>query len=198
MQPENMVTHSLSKRRSVAHMLADARVGLARLSPIETADAIEAGALLVDIRSAAQRAEGGEVPGAIVVERNVLEWRFDPQSDARLPQTRYDLYVIIMCNEGYMSSFAATALQEIGLYRATDLVGGFLAWKAAGMPVTQEPGAAASAGLLGGVRAAGSEPADGCGGVAPPIPVLSEPLRGRYAEHGQAIAQHHADRLGQP
>jgi rhodanese-related sulfurtransferase len=181
-----MVTRSLSKRRSVARMLAEARAGLARLSPMEAADAIEAGAMLVDIRSAAQRAEGGEVPGAVVVERNVLEWRFDPESDARLPQACYDLYLIVMCNEGYMSSFAAAALQEIGLYRATDLVGGFLAWKAAGMPTTQEPGTGASAGLPVGVRAAGAEPGDGCGagGVRRPIPVLSDPLRSGYAEHG--------------
>jgi rhodanese-related sulfurtransferase len=132
-----MITQSSSRRRSVDHLLAEARVRLARLSAAETVSAMEDGALLVDIRSAAQRADGGEVPGAVVVERNVLEWRFDPQSAARLPLTHYDLHLIIMCHEGYMSSFAAAALQEIGLYRATDLIGGFLAWQAEGMPVAR-------------------------------------------------------------
>jgi rhodanese-related sulfurtransferase len=135
-----MVAQSLSKRRSVDHLLAEARARLVRLSPAETADAMKDGALLVDIRSAAQRADGGDVPGAVVVERNVLEWRFDPQSDARLPLANYDLYLIVMCNEGYMSSFAAATLQDIGLYRATDLIGGFLAWRAAGMPVVRPAG----------------------------------------------------------
>jgi rhodanese-related sulfurtransferase len=135
-----MVAQSLSKRRSVDHLLAEARARLVRLSPAETADAMKDGALLVDIRSAAQRADGGDVPGAVVVERNVLEWRFDPQSDARLPLANYDLHLIVMCNEGYMSSLAAATLQDIGLYRATDLIGGFLTWRAAGMPVVRPAG----------------------------------------------------------
>ncbi|MBO0772128.1 MAG: rhodanese-like domain-containing protein [Actinobacteria bacterium] len=97
---------------------------------------MDAGALLVDIRPQAQRAAEGEVPGALVVERNVLEWRFDPRSPARLPQASgYDRQVIVMCSESYTSSLAAAALQDIGLRNATDLAGGFLAWKAAGLPV---------------------------------------------------------------
>src|SRR5690606_5743253 len=94
-------------------------------------------ALLVDIRPAAQRAEEGEVPGALIVERNVLEWRFDPASDARLPQaTDHDVRVIVLCSEGYTSSLAAASLQDLGLTRATDVVGGFKAWRAAGLPTT--------------------------------------------------------------
>jgi rhodanese-related sulfurtransferase len=94
-----------------------------------------AGALLVDIRPAAQRAREGEVSGALIVERNVLEWRFDPASDARLPQaTGYDVEVVL-CSEGYTSSLAADALRTLGLSRATDVVGGFRAWRAARLPV---------------------------------------------------------------
>ena len=91
--------------------------------------------MLVDIRPAAQRAAEGEIPGALIVERNVLEWRFDPASGARLPQASYDLEVIVVCSEGYTSSLAAAALQDLGVRRATDLDGGFRAWQAAGLPV---------------------------------------------------------------
>ena len=94
------------------------------------------GALLVDIRPERQRAAEGGVPGALCVERNVLEWRFDPRGDARLPQAAgYDLHVIVMCSQGYASSLAAASLQDLGLHRATDLAGGFLAWAAAGLPI---------------------------------------------------------------
>jgi rhodanese-related sulfurtransferase len=116
-------------------LLAAARARLRRLSPVETFVAVERGAVLVDIRPVAQRAEHGEIPGAIVIERNVLEWRLDPRSDARLSfADRYDLHVIVTCQEGYTSSLAAAALQDIGLSRATDLAGGFAAWRAAGLP----------------------------------------------------------------
>jgi len=92
----------------------------------------------VDIRPTAQRAAEGEVPGALVIERNLLEWRFDPASDARLPQAdRYDLPVIVMCSQGYTSSLAAASLQDLGLAAATDLAGGFQAWAAAGLPVVR-------------------------------------------------------------
>lgn len=91
--------------------------------------------MLVDIRPAAQRAAEGQVPGALVIERNVLEWRFDPSCEARLPQVRgYGLRVIVMCSEGYTSSLAAAALHELEQIRATDVVGGFRAWAAAGLP----------------------------------------------------------------
>jgi rhodanese-related sulfurtransferase len=97
---------------------------------------MQAGALLVDIRPAAQRAEEGQVPGALVIEHNVLEWRLDPVSDARLPEAgSYDLRVIVMCSEGYASSLAAASLHDLGLGAATDLAGGFRAWARARLPV---------------------------------------------------------------
>ncbi|OJF12579.1 rhodanese-like domain-containing protein [Couchioplanes caeruleus] len=117
-------------------MLARARAGLVRLSPQETHGAMARGAVLIDIRPAAQRGDHGEIPGAIIIERNVLEWRLDPSSDARLPFTHYDLEAIVTCQEGYTSSLAAAALQELGLRRATDLEGGFKAWQEAGLPTT--------------------------------------------------------------
>jgi len=123
--------------RTINDMLADARAELARLSPAEADEAMRDGAVLVDIRPAAQRAAEGEVPGALIVERNVLEWRFDPASEARLPIAGYDLRVIVICSEGYTSSLAAAALQELGVHRATDLDGGFQAWRASGLPVSQ-------------------------------------------------------------
>ncbi len=118
--------------RSIDDILADARARLNRVTPAE----VPAGAVLVDIRPAAQRASEGEIPGALIVERNVLEWRFDPRSDARLPiADRFDLPVVVFCSEGYTSSLAAAALQDLGLHLATDLAGGFQAWKRAGLPV---------------------------------------------------------------
>jgi rhodanese-related sulfurtransferase len=123
--------------RSIDEVLAEARRRLRRVGPAEAHEAMGRGALLVDIRTQAQRAEQGRVPGSLHIERNVLEWRFDPQSEARLPQaTGYDVEVIVMCVEGYTSSLAAVALQEIGLASATDLDGGFRAWEKAGLPVS--------------------------------------------------------------
>jgi rhodanese-related sulfurtransferase len=121
--------------RTIEQMLAAARSRLDRLSPQQASDAVAAGALLVDIRPAAQRAAEGEIPGAMVIERNVLEWRFDPASAASLPEASYDLHVIVFCSEGYTSSLAAAALKELGVHGATDLAGGFLAWQRAGLPV---------------------------------------------------------------
>jgi rhodanese-related sulfurtransferase len=119
----------------IAEILARARTRLRRLDPIAAHDAIDRGAILIDIRPAAQRAEHGEFPDAIIIERNVLEWRLDPRSDARLPfADNYDLEVVVTCQEGYTSSLAAAALQDLGLHRATDLAGGFAAWQAAGLP----------------------------------------------------------------
>ena len=123
--------------RTIDEVLADARTRLNRLDPHAAYAAARDGALLVDIRPAAQRAEEGEIPGAAIIERNVLEWRFDPASDARLPVASYDLQVIVFCSESYTSSLAAAALQDLGLHRATDLAGGFRAWEAAGLPVCQ-------------------------------------------------------------
>jgi rhodanese-related sulfurtransferase len=119
--------------RSIDEILASARARLSRVTPLDVPDS----AVLVDIRPAAQRAAEGEIPGALIVERNVLEWRFDPRSDARLPiADRYDLPVVVFCSEGYTSSLAAAALQDLGLHLATDLTGGFQAWKRAGLPVS--------------------------------------------------------------
>ena len=122
--------------RTIDEILDDARARLTRLTPADALRAVADGALLVDIRPAAQRAAEGEVPGALAVERNVLEWRFDPQSDARLPEASYDLRVLVLCSEGYTSSLAAAALQDLGVHRATDVEGGFRAWRAAGLPTT--------------------------------------------------------------
>jgi rhodanese-related sulfurtransferase len=121
--------------KTIDEVLAQARRRLRRLGPQEAAAAVREGALLVDIRPQAQRAAEGEIPGALLVERNVLEWRFDPASAASLPQASYDLRVIVVCSQGYTSSLAAAALQDLGIGEATDLDGGFQAWAAAGLPV---------------------------------------------------------------
>jgi rhodanese-related sulfurtransferase/mannose-6-phosphate isomerase-like protein (cupin superfamily) len=120
----------------VEQVLAAARARLRRLSPEDVHEAVSAAsAVLVDIRPAAQRALEGSIAGALVVERNVLEWRFDPASSIRLPvATGHDVQVIVFCSEGYTSTLAAAALQELGLWRATDMVGGFQAWRAIGLP----------------------------------------------------------------
>ncbi|GGQ09436.1 rhodanese-like domain-containing protein [Streptomyces roseolilacinus] len=117
--------------------LAEVRAGLDRLGPEEAWRAVRDGALLVDTRpEATRRAEGG-IPGALVIERNHLEWRCDPAGEGALPQaTSTRVRWIVFCDEGYASSLAAASLRAIGLSRATDLVGGFRAWRAAGLPVT--------------------------------------------------------------
>jgi rhodanese-related sulfurtransferase len=118
-------------------VLAAARRRLQRLSPAEAAALVAAGALPVDIRPFEQRRRDGEVPGAVVIDRNVVEWRLAPTSDRRLPDAPDpDRIVIVMCHEGYSSSLAAATLQDVGLPRATDIDGGFRAWAAAGLPVT--------------------------------------------------------------
>jgi rhodanese-related sulfurtransferase len=115
-------------------VLASARAKLTRIEAADVPDAIDRGALLVDIRPAAQRAAEGGVDAALVIERNVLEWRCDPTSDARLPQAvGDDVEWLILCSEGYTSSLAAAALQDLGLHRATDVAGGYQALKAAGV-----------------------------------------------------------------
>jgi rhodanese-related sulfurtransferase len=141
----------------IDEILAAARRRLVRLTPQQAAAERSAGAVLVDIRPAAQRAEHGEIPGSVIVERNHLEWRLDPGCEARLPWvTGYDHRIIVFCMDGYTSSLAAASLQDLGLTRATDLIDGFRAWSAAGLPtapasastVTLAPGAG-SAVLLG-------------------------------------------------
>ncbi|WP_405540463.1 rhodanese-like domain-containing protein [Streptomyces sp. NBC_00075] len=109
-----------------------------RVETHEAYEAAQAGeALLVDIRYAALREQDGLIPGALVIERNELEWRLDPRGSHRTPQaTGHDLRIVVICNEGYASSLAVASLHQLGLHRATDLVGGFQAWRAAGLPVT--------------------------------------------------------------
>ena len=127
--------------RPIDEVLEEARGRLDRLKPAEAAARVAGGALLVDTRPIAQRQADGEVPGALVVERNVLEWRLDPASDARLPEaTGYGIDVIVLCSEGYTSSLAADALRSLGLARASDVVGGFAAWAAAGLPTAHGTG----------------------------------------------------------
>ena len=113
-------------------LLEAARARLDRVTVAGLAAEQAAGALVVDLRPLEQRQRDGELPGAVVIDRNVLEWRLDPTSPYRIPEaTHSDLRVIIVCNEGYASSLAAATLQDLGLRRATDLVGGYQAWRAA-------------------------------------------------------------------
>ncbi len=123
----------MSPRSRIDLLLSAARARLHRLTPAEALQAAAHGAVVVDIRPAAQRAEHGDLPGALVVERNVLEWRFDPTSEAALRIADDNLQVIVLCQEGYTSSLAAAALQDVGVHRATDVVGGYAAWVADGV-----------------------------------------------------------------
>jgi rhodanese-related sulfurtransferase len=117
-------------KRSIDDLVADARAGLARVEADALADEVAAGALVIDIRPVAQRSADGELPGAIVIDRNVLEWRLDPASGDRIDAIDgYDQRIVLVCNEGYASSLAAATLQQLGLSRATDLVGGYQAWR---------------------------------------------------------------------
>lgn len=115
---------------SIDELLARARAGLDRVSPDDLEREVEAGALLVDIRPIEQRERDGVLPGALVIDRNVFEWRLASSSDARIVDVEEDRRVIVVCNQGYQSSLAAATLQELGLRGATDLVGGYEAWKA--------------------------------------------------------------------
>ena len=122
--------------RTIEELLAQVRERIGRIHPAEAAARLTAGALLVDTRPEDQRRRDGEVPGAVVVDRNVLEWRLDPASPWRIPEvTGYDVEVIVLCNQGYSSSLVADTLRTLGLHRAVDVVGGFEAWAAAGLPV---------------------------------------------------------------
>jgi rhodanese-related sulfurtransferase len=128
---------------TVAQLLADARARLNRLEPERAQAAVSAGGLLIDIRSEFQRKRDGVIPGSRFIARNVLEWRCDPASpwrDRAITDAR--TRPILICNEGYQSSLAAATLQQLGLHDATDVIGGFQAWKAAGLPL--EPAHAAS------------------------------------------------------
>ena len=123
---------------AIDDLLDEARRDLVRLEPAQAAAATRRGALLVDTRPLEQRQRDGEIPGALVVDRNVLEWRLDPTCPHRIAEmTSPDQVVIVVCNEGYSSSLAAATLRRLGLGNATDLAGGFQAWAAAGLPVTR-------------------------------------------------------------
>ncbi len=120
---------------TIGEVLAAARTRLRRLEPGAAAAAVRDGARLVDIRPGWQRLAEGTVPGAVVIERNHLEWRLDPTSDARIPEAvDHDVAWVVLCSEGYTSSLAAAALQDLGIHGATDVVGGYRAWEAAGLP----------------------------------------------------------------
>jgi rhodanese-related sulfurtransferase len=125
-------------RTTIAELLADARRRLTRLNPAKAREAMRAGAVLIDIRSDSQIARDGSIAGALVIPRNILEWRLDPASQHRHPRApQLDDHVILLCDEGYQSSLAAATLQQLGFARATDVEGGFQAWRAAGLPVEQ-------------------------------------------------------------
>jgi rhodanese-related sulfurtransferase len=116
---------------AISRLLEESRRGLQRVEPLELEAVVASGALVVDIRPVEQRVRDGDLPGAVVIDRNVLEWRLDPSSPDRLPVARDpDRQVVIVCNEGYSSSLAAHMLQRLGLPNATDLRGGFQAWAA--------------------------------------------------------------------
>jgi rhodanese-related sulfurtransferase len=126
----------MSEPRTIDELLEEARAALRRATPTETRRAASGGALIVDIRPSEQRTRDGTIPGALAIDRNVFEWRLDPAGAHRIPQvTSHEQVVIVVCNEGYASSLAARSLQHLGLRHATDLIGGFQAWKAAGLPV---------------------------------------------------------------
>ena len=118
----------MEHQSAIDRLLARARAGLERVEPTDLAEQVAAGAVMIDIRPLEQRQRDGELPGAIIIDRNVLEWRLDPTSPDHLPvATDADIRYILVCNQGYSSSLAAVTLRELGLRRATDLVGGFQA-----------------------------------------------------------------------
>ncbi|RZS39015.1 rhodanese-related sulfurtransferase [Herbihabitans rhizosphaerae] len=121
----------------VDDLLAGARAELDRVEPAELDNRLRDGALVIDIRPASNREAEGEIPHSVVVERIHLEWRLDPFGDHKLPGLTDEADVVVVCNEGYASSLAARDLKRLGLSRATDLVGGFRAWRAAGLPVRE-------------------------------------------------------------
>jgi rhodanese-related sulfurtransferase len=135
--------HTAPTYAGIDDQLADARSRLRRVSARAAyQEVLYDRAVLVDIRPAAQRAAEGEVAphlNPLVVERNVLEWRFDPRHESRLPVADFTARVLVLCQEGYTSSLAADALLRLGVHRATDVVGGFRAWREAGLPSAGVP-----------------------------------------------------------
>ncbi len=124
-------------RQTVDELLAQARNRLTRLGPAAAHRAVRDGARMIDIRSDSQIHRDGLIPGALVIARNVLEWRLDPACEHRHSDApALDDHVIVVCDEGYQSSLVAATLQQLGFRRATDLDGGFQAWRTAGLPVS--------------------------------------------------------------
>jgi rhodanese-related sulfurtransferase len=122
--------------KTVDDLLNEARATLARVTPHQAHGELGGGALLIDTRTFEQRSEHGGVPGAIAIGLNVLEWRLDPSSESHIPQViGHDVRVIVLCQQGFSSSLAAARLQALGLHRATDVIGGFEAWRDAGLPI---------------------------------------------------------------
>jgi len=133
--PPDQPLRSYPVAMTIEGMLDRARARLRRVMPHEAAVEMRSGALLVDIRPEAQRRREGEIRGALVIERTVLEWRLDPASPWHIPEIgSHDQRVIVVCSEGYSSSLAAASLLDLGLVNATDVVGGYQAWTAAGVP----------------------------------------------------------------
>lgn len=127
-------------QHSIEEILEAARQGVERISPEDLPAAQAQGAHVIDIRSVATREPEGHIPGATVIERLVLEWRLDPGSEHRMPEgPGHDDLVVVVCNEGYYSSLAARDLRDLGFHRATDLLGGFRGYRAAGLPIEAEP-----------------------------------------------------------
>jgi rhodanese-related sulfurtransferase len=124
---------------TIDKVLELARSRLARVDARQAAAEHAKGALLVDTRTESQRTKQGEIPGALVIDRTVFEWRLDPTSPTRIPQAKdHQIRVIVICSQGYSSSLAAASLQDLGLVNATDVIGGFHAWREAGLPIRSE------------------------------------------------------------
>jgi rhodanese-related sulfurtransferase len=121
---------------AIERHLEEVRRGISIVTPEAAAELRSSGALLVDTRPVAQRTEFGQIPGAVVIERNVLEWRLDPTSEHRHPAAiDHRGPIVVFCQEGYSSSLAVASLTALGVTDVHDLGGGFSAWAAAGLPV---------------------------------------------------------------
>lgn len=125
------MTPAGDQRRTIEELLVDARAHLDRVEPAQLENERASGALVIDVRPVEQRSRDGALPGAIVIDRNVLEWRLDPSCEHHIAEVAdHDVRIVIVCNEGYQSSLAAAELRVLGIHRATDLIGGFQAWHA--------------------------------------------------------------------
>src|SRR5713101_5053498 len=133
----DFICYKLSaKMHTIDEALAIARRRITRLTAEQANAEHAAGALVVDTRTETQRRAQGDIPGALVIDRTVLEWRLDPTSESRIAEaTNHQVRVIVLCAQGYSSSLAAASLQDLGLVNATDVIGGFEAWQAARLPV---------------------------------------------------------------